>query len=171
MLALAGSALYNAKRWRRAIKIGRYLVPHAQAAYAEDRVGSTVASSAAGRRLDPSESIFAELTFREIQQGLKGSFEKVAMSRPVVALLVEYGYLRERVVPERPGAGRKPSTIYAVNLHVHAQNAQNSGNAWAPPTWSPDKTESVLTIPRMLRIRGASWRKATSSPNPGIGKF
>ena len=121
---------------QRAIRIGTYLIPHAQAAY--DLMGLDTDTGNARRLLD---WILAKrkdrFTKREAHQANKGRFKTVAELDPVLQLLEERGYLR-REVWERPKGqrGQPPSPTYVVNpaaLVVRAghpshnsQNAQNS---------------------------------------------
>jgi replicative DNA helicase len=132
----------------RAVRVGRYLIPHAQAAY--DLMGLDTDTGNARVLLD---WVLAKrkdrFTKREAHQANKGHFKTVAELEPVLQLLEERGYIR-REVWERPKGqrGQPPSPVYVVNpaaLVVHAvspshkaQNAQNapvpdSGGAFAGP--------------------------------------
>ena len=58
-----------------------------------------------------------EFTRREVHHALFGTFRTVAELEPGLDVLWQYGYLRQRPSPGRPGPGRKPSPIYEVNPH------------------------------------------------------
>jgi DNA-binding PadR family transcriptional regulator len=98
----------------RAIRIGRYLIPHARAAYAEMGADSVV---------DDALHILAWIqrkgintfTKRELYQGTKGYFKRVSALEPALELLCEHGFIREQIVDERTGPGRKPSSTFEVN--------------------------------------------------------
>jgi replicative DNA helicase len=112
----------------RAILLGEYLIPHAQAAYG---------MMGADEHLSNAEYVWgwiarngtAGLTARDIFEGTKARMKKMAALRPVLCLLVEHGYLRELPLPERTGGGRPPSQGYAVNPHALSQYSQKSQKA------------------------------------------
>ena len=109
---------------KRAIEIGHYLIAHAQAAYAE--MGADPEVEAARGLLawiiTRGKSTF---TLRELFQGTKGRFKKVAALRPALTILIEHGHIRQQVPPAHPGPGRKPSEAFTVNPYLWSQNSHN----------------------------------------------
>ncbi len=101
-----------------AIGIGKYLIPHARAVFAE--MGSDPETEGARHVLAWIERTGAE-TFskRTAFEGTKGRFKTVAALDPALRLLVAHDYIRERPAEERqPGKpGRKQSPTYDVNPH------------------------------------------------------
>ena len=99
-----------------AIQIGKYLIPHARAVFAE--MGADPETDGARHVLAWIERTGAE-TFskRDLYQGVRGRFKTVAAVDPALKLLVTHEFIRERPAEERqPGkAGRKPGTTYDVN--------------------------------------------------------
>lgn len=111
----------------RAIRIGHYLIPHAQAAYGEMGGDPLVADADHLLRwIKQSEVSF--FSKREIHQATKGRFKTVASLEPALDLLQDHGYLRERVEAKPPKAGRPASPIYDVNPHTLAHNSHNPQN-------------------------------------------
>lgn len=112
----------------RAIRLAEYLIPHAQAAYAE--IGSDPAIESAKLVLRWVDKTGARsFTKRDCYQGVKGTLKRADDLDPVLSLLIDHGYLREAEMPERAGAGRKPSQVYEVNPQFFAShNSHNSQN-------------------------------------------
>ncbi len=125
----------------RAIAFINYLIPHAQAAYAE--IGSDPAVEGARLVLRWVEKTDArQFTKRDCYQGVKGTLKRADELDPILSLLCDHGYLREQESAERAGPGRKPSPSYEVNPIVfssahnsqNSQNSQNTGASYqAPP--------------------------------------
>ena len=112
----------------RAILIGKYLIPHAQAAF--DEMGANPETDGARRVLEwIQRSEKSTFTKRDAYQGTKGFFKRVKALGPVLELLVDHGFLRTLVPPgERSGPGRKPSDLFEVNPQSFTQNPHNSQN-------------------------------------------
>jgi len=118
----------------RAIKLGHYLIAHAQAAYAE--IGADPAVDAAKtvlRWIDKTDA--RTFTKRDCYQGVKGTLKRADDLDPVLSLLIDHGYLREAEIAERAGPGRKASPSYEVNPIVfdgshNSHNSQNSGASY-----------------------------------------
>jgi Protein of unknown function (DUF3987) len=111
----------------RAIRIARYLIPHARAAYAEmggDPVVEAARYVLAWIRQQPATHV----TKRTLFEGTKGRFKRVSALEPALALLIEHGFLRERPPEERTGPGRKPSPLYDVNPLIGSHNSRDSHN-------------------------------------------
>jgi replicative DNA helicase len=118
----------------RAIRIARYLIPHARAAYAE--MGGTPVVQEARYVLGWIERNDAEtITKREIFEGTKGRFKRVSALEPALTLLVEHNFIREQPHEARSGPGRRPSPIYEVNPFWRSHNSHNCpGHAYSANT-------------------------------------
>ncbi len=120
----------SAETIQRAETIGRYLIPHARAAYAE--MGADEQIEAAKFVLRWIER-YALVTFtkREAFEGTKGRFRKVAGLEPALDLLEAHGYIRARQEAADLRPGRKPSQRFDVNPYFtsHSHNSHNSHNA------------------------------------------
>ncbi len=113
----------------RAIEIGRYLIPHAIAAFALMGADPTVADANHILNWIKGKNK-TEFTKRDLFEGVKGRFKKVANLEPGLDLLVDHEYLRHRVIaPQRSGPGRRPSPIYDVNPAVYSHNSHDSHNS------------------------------------------
>ena len=109
----------------RAILIGRYLLTHAQAAFA--LMGTDPEIENARQLLSWIRSFkISRFTKRDAWQATRGRFKKASELDPPLSLLVEHGYLAEDQQPDRPGQGRKPSPAFTVNPYTH--NSQNTHN-------------------------------------------
>jgi len=135
----------------RAIRFIQYLIPHAQAAYAE--IGSDPAVEGARLVLRWIEKTEArQFTKRDCYQGVKGTLKRADELDPILSLLVDHGYLREQETAERTGPGRKPSQSYDVNPIVfsgshnshNSQNVNEVGAFYAPP--AEDDTRGYRAI-------------------------
>jgi hypothetical protein len=56
----------------------------------------------------------ARFTKREAYHALRGTYKTVVELEPHLAALVQRGFLRHDVTPERPLRGRRPSDVYVV---------------------------------------------------------
>jgi replicative DNA helicase len=103
-----------AQTMERAVEIGRYLIPHARAAFFE---------MGGDHELDDARYLLAwvlrhgqeSFTRRECFEGTRGKFKKVDKLEPVLRLLERYNYIRTRTEERRLGAGRPPSPRFDVN--------------------------------------------------------
>lgn len=115
-----------------ALDIGRYLIPHAKAAYAA--MGADPAVEDAKHILKWIRHRRREsFTKRDVFEGTKGRFNRVSALEPGLRVLEEHGHVRQRAAagPIRPG--RPPSPVYDVNPDAHSQNSHNSQNDARPP--------------------------------------
>lgn len=115
---------------KRAIEIGRYLIPHAQAAYAE--MGADPAIEAAMYVLRWIEKAGVGcFTQRDVYQATKGRFKKVETLVPVLELLESQNYIRALIKSSQSRRGRKASQLYEVNpiWMSPAHNSQDSHNS------------------------------------------
>jgi replicative DNA helicase len=120
----------------RALQIGRYLIPHAKAAFAEMGTDPTVEDAKHILRwIERKGSEY--FSKREAFEGTKGRFGKVSGLEPALDVLVAHGFIREKKPQERSGPGRKPSPRYEVNplflnqstLDLQSQNSHYSQNS------------------------------------------
>lgn len=120
----------EAETMKRAIAIGKYLLAHAQAAYAEMGADPVVEDAKFVLGWIHKKSV-AILSQREIFEGTKGRFKKVAALEPVLALLIGHGFLREVVTSTStlPRPGRKPSPTYEIHPSVLQQASRYSHNS------------------------------------------
>jgi hypothetical protein len=108
----------------RAIQIGRYLIPHAKAAFA--LMGTDPIVHDARYILNRIEAQdLTHFTVRDLFTATKSRFKKTDNLRKVLAVLEEHGYVREREQPPQGGPGRPPSPTYDVNPLIHSQNPHN----------------------------------------------
>lgn len=118
---------------RAAIRLARYFLEHAKAAFVE--IGADPEIEGARALLNwIASNAAAEFRKRDAFQGTKGRFKKVAAMEPALQILVDHGYIRPVGGTERSGAGRKPSAIYAVNPlaggpQANSEHCENSGHA------------------------------------------
>lgn len=103
----------SGKIMRRAIKIGKYFLAHAQNAHAI--MGANKGLQAAKTVLRKLQSqTEAELSKYQIFRMCRGLFQKVDDTLPALDILIEHGYIREVVHTERTG-GRPKSSTYQLN--------------------------------------------------------
>jgi len=113
-----------------ALRLGEYLVAHARAAY-----GVMGAEPA----VEDAQHLLAWLTReerqtiskRDLHQGTKTRFPRIAMMEPPLQLLVEHGFLALQASATQDGKpGRPAGPCYDINPHLYthhlyAQNPQN----------------------------------------------
>jgi hypothetical protein len=112
----------------RAVQIARYLIPHAQAAFAE---------MGADPMVEDAKYVLAwvvrhgvqSFTERDLFEGTKGRFKRVEALRPVLGLLANHAFVRQRPAQGHLGPGRPPSPVYDVNPLAHSQYSHNSQNS------------------------------------------
>ena len=111
-----------------AMKIGRYLLPHAQAAFAQ---------MGADQDIEQAKRILAwilnkqirSFSRREAYEALKGRLRRVEDLATPMGLLLDHNYIRRAPIEERSGPGRPPSPEFEVNplwASRYSQNPQNS---------------------------------------------
>jgi len=113
-----------------AIRIGKYLIEHAKAAFFQMEAD---AATGLARRLLAwiAEEHLTEFSWRDAFIRLRGSVHRTDEVAEPIRLLREHGYIRECIV-KRPGTGRKPSPRYEINPAHLAHNAQNAQNERSP---------------------------------------
>ena len=107
----------------RAVKIGRYLIPHAQAALAEMGTDPTVEEAKHVLRWIERKGVDT-FTKREAFEGTKGRFRRVTALESALDLLLAQGYIREAESPERKGPGRRPSARYEVSPFLKSDTSE-----------------------------------------------
>jgi replicative DNA helicase len=118
----------SAATLRRAMAIGRYLIPHAKAAYAE--MGADPKIEAAKYVLHWIERRGSQaFTKREAFEGTKGRFKEVAALEPALAVLEDHGYIRAQQDSSDRRPGRKPSQRYEVHPSIFTPTSHNSHNS------------------------------------------
>jgi hypothetical protein len=126
----------------RAILIGRYLLTHAQAAFA--LMGTDPEIENARQLLSWIRSFkISRFTKRDAWQATRGRFKKASELDPPLSLLVEHGYLAEDPQPDRPGQGRKPSPAFTVS--ATQWDCQRRG-ASSQTTRSPGRQPSTSMV-------------------------
>jgi len=73
---------------------------------------------------------YSEFTQRELHQALRGQFKLASELVPILALLVERGYIMPIHITNE-GPGRNPSPLFAVNPQLHTQNTHITQNQFA----------------------------------------
>jgi hypothetical protein len=107
----------EASTMRDAIQIGQYLIPHAQAAF--DQMGADpLVQHAKYVQAWMARKGLPTLKGRDIFEGTKGRFKRVAKLDPVLDLLVDHRVMRRRPPSCPGGRGRPPSDTYDVNPHI-----------------------------------------------------
>ena len=98
----------------RAIRIGRYLIPHAKAAFAEMGADEAVAKAKAILRWIEHERLDS-FSRRDVHQGMRGMFKRAAETEPPLAILLERCFIRRQPEAGTGAAGRPASPRYEVN--------------------------------------------------------
>jgi replicative DNA helicase len=97
-----------------AIEIGKYLIPHAKAAFAE--MGTDAVFEGAKRIVRwIEERQVTSFTKRQLHQTLKGSFKRVEELDAPLKLMVDHQYIHKRPDAKTATPGRPQSATYDVN--------------------------------------------------------
>jgi replicative DNA helicase len=113
-----------------AICIGRYLIAHARAAFAEMGADEVVEQAKTILRWIENQNA-SQFTKRDAHQGLRTRFKRVEELDAPLGLLLTHWYIRGRPEPAGGGPGRKPSPTFEVNPLWVPQNTHNTQNAGA----------------------------------------
>jgi replicative DNA helicase len=97
-----------------AIEIGKYLIPHAKAAFAEMGADAMLEGAKRILRWIDDRRVTA-FTKRDLHQSLRGSFKRVEELDAPLNLLVDHGFVRKRSEEKPATAGRPQSATYDVN--------------------------------------------------------
>jgi len=118
--AIAGETMAGA------VQIGRYFLPHAQAAF--NLIGAEEGTEHARKVWRAIARMgIPTVTKRALWQNLRRSFSVDALDAPI-GVLVRHGFLRPEPLTTHRGRGRKPSPMDEVNLLPCTQNTQNTQN-------------------------------------------
>jgi uncharacterized protein DUF3987 len=108
-----------------AIRLGKYFIPHAKAAFAQ--MGADKVVEHAKHVLRWIEHTKTDsFSRRDLHQALKGTFKHANELEPPLAVLVAHGFIRGRSETSNAGRGRPPSLVYEVNPLWVPQNAQDT---------------------------------------------
>ncbi|CAA9297167.1 MAG: hypothetical protein AVDCRST_MAG77-5261 [uncultured Chloroflexi bacterium] len=117
-----------------AIAIGRYLIPHARAVFAE--MGADPETEAARHVLAWIDRAGVEaFTKRDAYQGTRGRFKTVAALEPALRVLAAHDFIWERPAEDRqPGRpGRRQGPMYDVNpIRGNSEDFGDYGNTSQP---------------------------------------
>jgi replicative DNA helicase len=111
----------------RAIRIGKYLIPHARAAFAEMGADAVVEQAKTILRWIEHENAH-HFTKRDVHQAFRGRFKRVEALDAPLDLLLTHGYIGRRQESTSGGPGRKPSPRFEVNPLWASQNTHNPQN-------------------------------------------
>ena len=99
-----------------AIRIGRYFLEHARAAFSimgsDDKVRRCKAVLGAIKSAG-----LLEFNRRDIMR-LNRSFKTAEMLQPILDQLIDYGYIAVKENPNYSGRGRPPTPVYIVNPYL-----------------------------------------------------
>jgi hypothetical protein len=130
---------------KRAIEIGRYLVPHAQAAYAEMGADPQIENAKHVLRWIKRDHV-NEFTKREALRANR-RFKKVTEIEPALELLEAHGYIRTIVrTAEHGKVGRKTSQLFEVNPFSFLADNKDTKDKTTAETLN--SVLSVLIVPQ-----------------------
>ena len=124
-----------------AIRIGRYLIPHAKAAFAAMGADAAVEHAKTILRWINHQNV-RHFTKRDVHQALRARFRRVEELDAPLALLLSHEYIRKPPEPTNAGPGRKPSPMFEVNPLWASQNTHNPQNTGGGPN-SEDSEDCV----------------------------
>jgi hypothetical protein len=107
-----------------ALAIGRYLIPHAKAAFAAMGADPSVEDAKYILRSIEHRGL-KSFTKRDLFEGTKGRFRQVSLMEPGLRVLEQHLYVRQRPEDDIPHRGRPASPHYDVNPDVYSHNSQN----------------------------------------------
>lgn len=110
-----------------AVRIGRYLIPHAKAAFAAMGADAAVEHAKTILRWINHQNA-RHFTKRDLHQALRGRFKRVEELDAPLALLLTHGFIRRRPERSSGGPGRKQSPTFDVNP-LWVPHAAPNGNS------------------------------------------
>jgi hypothetical protein len=112
----------------RAVALGEYLLEHARAAFGE--MGADPGVAAAEHVLSWVKRAGVEkFSKRDVFEGVKGRFRRVAELEPALVLLEEHAFIRRAATEARAGAGRPASPVFEVNREIASHYSQKGASA------------------------------------------
>jgi hypothetical protein len=109
-----GDIPVSAATVERAVMVGKYLIEHAKAAFAEMGANAVVANAKAVLRWIEHKEL-TSFTRRDLHQGMRGSFKRVLEIDAPLAVLCERGFIRRRPDSPNSSSGRPESPTFDVN--------------------------------------------------------
>lgn len=116
-----------------AIAIGRYLIPHAKAAFAVMGTDPTAEKAKKILRWIEHDGLDS-FSRRDAHQSMRSTFRRPEELEAPLAVLVDREFIRKRFAPAREAAGRPPSPAFDVNplwlrRHEKTASAGDLGNS------------------------------------------
>jgi hypothetical protein len=154
-----------------AITVAKYLIPHARAAYAEMGTDPVVEDAKCILRWLEEKGI-ETFTKRNLHQELRGRFERVQKLDPLLALLIEHGFIRERTGDQHSRPGRKPSPTFDVNplskpARTDSEYCENSVYRVEPEQKTADENKEPSNGP--LNIPAQNTQNTQNAPDQPEG--
>jgi hypothetical protein len=129
----------SADTMERALRIGRYLITHAQAAFAE--MGADPDTEGAQRILAwLRRTATPAFTKRDAHQALRGTFRRAEDLDGPLTALEDRAYIRRLPEPDQARPGRKRSPTY----EVHPLLSQYSESSECPPRFNSEECEESV---------------------------
>ncbi len=132
-----------------AIRVGKYLIPHAQAAFAEMGMDEVVEKAKTVQRWIAHQRV-TSFTRRDAHQGMRSHFRRADELDAPLDVLVERGFIRKRLGEPNAGAGRPRGATYDVNplwaanfeyFEDFEKGTQKNGSSGAKSQEPTEKTE------------------------------
>jgi hypothetical protein len=127
-----------------AITVGRYLIEHAQAAYAEFGADPEIESAKQVLRWIRREGA-ETFTKRDVHVAHRARFSKADLIDPVLTILEEHGFILKMNTEAKNKPGRNASPTYRVHPSLLPQNTHIPQNGHVPkavlPNLAPQKTQ------------------------------
>jgi replicative DNA helicase len=114
-----------ASTMERAIRIGRYLIPHAKAAFAQ-MAADEVTEQAKALLGWIKHKDLSSFTQRDAHQGMRSTFKSARDMELPLSMLLDRGFIRQRLEEQSGTSGRPPSPTFDVNPIWASQNTQNT---------------------------------------------
>jgi len=127
-----------------AIRIARYLIPHARVAF--DQMGADVHRDDAREVLEwLRRKDLGSFTRRQALRDLQGRFPNVATLKPTLELLADHGWIRD---VERSASPGRPSIAYEVTPYLHTPKTKETERTQPPR--SPESGGFVGSVSNVL---------------------
>jgi replicative DNA helicase len=108
-----------------AVRIGKYLIPHARAAYALMGADEVIDSAKAILRWIKHKGL-DQFTRRDVHQAMRSTFKRAMDVDAPLAILAERKFVRKRIDERGVGPGRSASPTYDVNPLCSTQERRKS---------------------------------------------